>query len=229
MATLTLISCKEEAQVILPEKVIEPKLNKPFNLQAHVEDYKQLKARVDDFKTTSFKNSPLNEEEKIEFAKVYIEKILVDSIFPYWLDTPWDFNGHTENPRDGEIACGYFVSTTLRDVGFKINRYRVAQKGATDIIKVFCEDKDIRRFTSLDKLRSHLATATENDILIIGLDYHVGFIIRRAGQHYFAHSNYFDDKVVIEKIEESVALKHTNSYVLGNLSANDALIKKWME
>ena len=38
---------------------------------------------------------------------------LADSVFPAWYGTKWDFNGHTNVPKEGLIACGYFVSTTL--------------------------------------------------------------------------------------------------------------------
>ena len=37
-----------------------------------------------------------------------------------WLGTPWDFNGTCETPGSGKIACGYFVSTILRDAGFQV-------------------------------------------------------------------------------------------------------------
>ena len=36
-----------------------------------------------------------------------MSKTLVDSIFPYWLGTEWDFNGYTERPRK-VVVCGYF-------------------------------------------------------------------------------------------------------------------------
>ncbi|WMJ72126.1 hypothetical protein RCC89_02925 [Cytophagaceae bacterium ABcell3] len=38
---------------------------------------------------------------------------LVNKLIPYWYGTKWDFEGHTDVPGKGEIACGYFVSTTL--------------------------------------------------------------------------------------------------------------------
>src|SRR5690606_907796 len=53
---------------------------------------------------------------------------LLNEIIPYWYGTEWDFEGHTAIPNEGKIACGYFVSTTLRDMGLNINRYKLAQQ-----------------------------------------------------------------------------------------------------
>ena len=59
---------------------------------------------------------------------------LLNAIIPHWYGTPWDFNGHTSIPNQGEIACGYFVSTTLRDIGLKLNRFKM---GPTICCKYF--------------------------------------------------------------------------------------------
>ncbi len=53
---------------------------------------------------------------------------LLDDIIPYWYGTDWSFEGHTTVPRSGQIACGYFVSTTLLDAGLRLNRFRLAQQ-----------------------------------------------------------------------------------------------------
>src|SRR6188474_3208784 len=45
-----------------------------------------------------------------------------DSLFTCWLGTPWDFYGTTQTPGKGKIACGYFVTTLLRDMGASVNR-----------------------------------------------------------------------------------------------------------
>ena len=39
--------------------------------------------------------------------------LLTDKIFPYWYGTDWDFNGTTQKPNEGKIACGYFVTCLL--------------------------------------------------------------------------------------------------------------------
>jgi hypothetical protein len=47
----------------------------------------------------------------------------------------WDYNGYTNTPKNGVIACGYFVSTTLKHFGFNLNRYDVAKKYSSSIVK----------------------------------------------------------------------------------------------
>ena len=62
---------------------------------------------------------------------------MIDSIFPAWMGTNWDFNGTSNVPKQGEIACGYFVSTTLKHVGFNLNRYKLAQQAAS-VVLMYC-------------------------------------------------------------------------------------------
>jgi len=47
-----------------------------------------------------------------------------------WLGTPWDFNGTATTPGSGKIACGYYVSTIMQDVGFKVRRVLANQHAA---------------------------------------------------------------------------------------------------
>lgn len=58
----------------------------------------------------------------LQKAKHKMVSHLLDSIIPFWYKTVWSFEGHSEVPRQGEIACGYFVSTTLLHAGLKLNR-----------------------------------------------------------------------------------------------------------
>src|SRR5688500_17600336 len=53
----------------------------------------------------------------IDEARAYLTQSVYNEVFPYWYGTGWDFNGTTETPGQGKIACGYFVSTVLRDAG----------------------------------------------------------------------------------------------------------------
>src|SRR5678815_5098001 len=44
-------------------------------------------------------------------ARTLVTRTIYSEIFPSWYGTAWDFNGTTEVPQQGKIACGYFVST----------------------------------------------------------------------------------------------------------------------
>ena len=56
------------------------------------------------------------------FSEKQIAEMVEKEIFPHWYDTKYDFYGQTETPGKGKIACGYFVSTVLRDIGVPIER-----------------------------------------------------------------------------------------------------------
>ena len=128
--------------------------------------------------------------EKLQFMdNLYPEVIaqLVDRIFPLWLGTPWDFNGITQKPQKGEIACGYFVSTTLRDVGFNVTRVKLAQQASMNIMKTVCDRDTIVKHKSVASLIEKVKSQGEG-LYITGLSDHVGYILNRGGQVDFCHS-----------------------------------------
>jgi hypothetical protein len=75
----------------------------------------------------------------------FFSQKVVEDIIAQWYGTPWDFNGITQEPRQGQIACGYFVTTVLRDAGFTLNRIRLAQSPSSEIIKAVADKNSIRK------------------------------------------------------------------------------------
>ena len=55
--------------------------------------------------------------------------ILFDSIFPYWYGTKWDYNGVTQEPRIGKIACGYFCDYNFRGCWLQIEQVKTSSNG----------------------------------------------------------------------------------------------------
>ncbi len=213
---------------IVEEAKLETEPKVPFNLEKHLTKYNALKSNIKQ-KRSNILNEPASLSEKREMAQEYLSTILIDSVFTYWLDTPWDFNGHTDNPREGEVACGYFVSTPLKHIGIPLNRYKVAQKAASDIIKEICAPGSLKTFTQLNKMEAFLSDKKDSDLFVLGLDNHVGFIYKKNGKSYFAHSNYINNVgVVMEPVKSSEVLKHSNVYVLGSLSKNNWLAGRWL-
>ena len=200
-----------------------------FDIEKHLENYQALKTRILQDRSQISAHHHLNQEAKIDSARQYMATMLVDSIFHYWLGTKWSYNGYTDEPRNGVIACGYFVSTTLRDLGIQLNRYKTAQKASLDIIKQLCAANSVKRTTSFEALNQQFTEAPDNEIFIVGLDFHVGFLYKREGILYFAHSNYIGrEGVEIEKADTSSALLSSDLYFTGNLSANKQLITDWL-
>ena len=68
-----------------------------------------------------------------------------DELLPAWDGTPWDFHGTSQAPREGKIACGYFVSTTLLHLGLQVERVRMAQQASELIVKSLVSTNPIRR------------------------------------------------------------------------------------
>lgn len=162
-------------------------------------------------------------------ASTEILALLTNSIFPKWYGTKWNFDGHTEIPKKGNIACGYFVSTTLRDVGFNLNRFKLAQKNPLEEAQIISCGTPIENYYNISKteLIDKLKTKP-NGLYFIGLDFHVGFIVKQKNGIYFIHSNYINQQgVVKENINNSLAII-SKKYHLVTITKNNNLLKKWI-
>lgn len=140
-----------------------------------------------------------------------------DSLFTCWLGTPWDFYGTTEEPNKGKIACGYFVTTILRDIGVPVNRIKHAQCASEEMIKAVCIKNTIHRYSNAT-ISSFIEKIKLNGIglYIVGLDYHTGFILNDGEEVYFVHANYAGQKEVMKEIAiESTVLSSSNYKVIG--------------
>jgi hypothetical protein len=176
----------------------------------------------------------LSQKEKkkiLSEAGIYLYKNLVDTIFPYWYGTTWDFNGYTDKPGEGLVACGYFVSTPLKHCGFNLNRFKLAQQYSLEIVnRISCGDSvwsysGINSWQFLQKTKGKL----KEGLYVVGLDNHVGYLLYEKGEVYFIHSSYLDPgSVVREKASESLALATSQVFVMSNISSNAKLIKKWI-
>jgi len=183
-------------------------------------DYTEFKKSVNNNKSLLI-NHPTKEIGN------YLFKLIDEDIYNYWAGTPWDFYGATQQPKTGSIACGYFVTTTLTDLGFKIDRVGLAEVRSGDMIKKLCVG--IRSFNSLSKLDSYLAKQPINSVFIIGLDFHTGYVVKTATGCYFFHSNYINrEGVVKEKIDASRALSINKFFMIGSLTANENLLREWV-
>ena len=157
----------------------------------------------------------------------YLFKLVRYDIYAYWHGTRWAFYGMTRTPQQGTIACGYFVTNTLADLGFKIDNVKLAQCVSGDMIKVLCTD--IHSFNGIKNFEAYMEKQPENSVFIVGLDFHTGYIVKDAAGSYFLHSNYIGKEGVIkEKIGESAALANNKFFMIGSLTANKKLLKQWV-
>jgi len=174
--------------------------------------------------------SAKNRSKLLADANLEFEDLLVNKLFPSWYGTPWAFNGTTQEPNKGSIACGYFVTTLLRDVGLNVQRARLAQQASENIIKTLVRPGSIYRFsngsfhTFLSKLRS-LGTG----LYIVGLDFHVGFILVEKSEMYFIHASIYPPQAVTKELAgNSIVLMSSNYRVIGKLEGK-YLMTRWLD
>jgi hypothetical protein len=171
-----------------------------------------------------------NKQEVLEKARRVFVSSIDQNIFPFWYGTDWDFNGATETPREGRIACGYFITTVLRDAGLRLSRVSLAQQASENIIKSLTTASFIKRFhnTPIEKFVDEVKKSGAG-LYIVGLDIHVGFILNNGEEIYLVHSSYVEPKEVIrEKAAESPILSSSKYRVIGKISADDQLMTKWL-
>ncbi len=163
-------------------------------------------------------------------ARTLVARSIYTEMFPSWYGTAWDFNGTTEVPRQGKIACGYFVSTVLRDAGWKVQRARLAQQASENIILSLTTETYVKRFRRV--ALGDFVNAVKNwgtGIYIVGLDVHTGFIVNTGDEVYFIHSPYVDPYMVVrETATDSKILAASNYRVLGKVMADDLFLKRWL-
>jgi hypothetical protein len=208
-----------------------------FKAKEEIPSYEKQKQRIL-LKRQKFKQlydsaaSQQTKDEIINQASVFLEKKILDGLIPSWYGTEWDFNGYTAVPGQGKIACGYFVSTVLKHAGFNLNRYKLAQKHALDEVKILSRGEKIQQFwnTNRDDFLKTIKISLKNDIYVIGLDSHIGFLVKQGEELWFIHSNYRDPVAVVkERASESEALNDSRVFILTSITGNKSLMKAWIE
>lgn len=210
---LLIISCQaQEKTVESSNESVEQERDTSIHLSSGI-PYSKVKSQAEQLR-------------KEQANGTVFEEHLLNQIIPHWYGTEWDFNGYTDVPNQGVIACGYFVSTTLKHMGINLNRYHLAQQaGLNEAKSIAIVDSNYFTVYGTDQLKKSMQDEKDG-IYFVGLDNHVGYLLKRNAQLYFIHSNYIDDKVMIEKIDESAAFS-SNIYVVAEISTNETLMKYW--
>ena len=174
-----------------------------------------------------------SDEQRASFlseAQAAAQRIICEDLIPHWYGTPWSFNGTSRLPGSGSIACGYFVTTVLRDAGYRLARVSLAQQASELIIRSLVSRENIRRFSdaSMDRFIAAL-DAWGPGLYVVGLDIHVGFIVHDGQDAVFVHSSYVRPfQVVREPLRDAPILVASRYRVLGKLSADKGLAGKWL-
>jgi len=161
-------------------------------------------------------------------ARLYVFEKIRGDIFDAWYGTPWTFEGHTTIPRQGSVACGYFVTTVLQDAGFKIPRVQWAQLASEYIILNMTDD--VKRFSNKPVEDVAVYIKQKGDgLYIVGLDLHVGFIYKSGETIRFVHSNYYepDTGVMAQELYGDNPLANSGYRVIGKI-LDDMMMEKWI-
>ena len=169
-----------------------------------------------------------------KLSKQQKEKIFTaaaaETIIPNWIGTAWDFNGTSETPQKGTIACGYFVTTILRDAGLDLARIKLAQCASEQMLVSLIQPKYVQRFSNvaMDNFIQNIQQQGYG-LYIVGLDNHTGFIYNDGNDIYFIHSTFVGTRnVQKEKAASSWVLRQSKYKVLGKLSADEKALDRWI-
>jgi len=200
------------------------------NAVAQYEDAKKEAERIRAKFEVDYKPdlSSLQKEKILEKANLQLQRLIVEDLAPPWYGTHWDFNGTTQEPGKGNIACGYFVTTLLRDVGVNLERIKLAQQASENIIKSLVLPSSIHRFSN-KPIVDFLSDVKKFGlgIYLVGLDQHVGFISVEDDGIYFIHSSYLNPYAVVREVaSESTILVNSKYRVVGKLG-DRKLLEGW--
>ena len=196
---------------------IAPKIN--------VEHYPELKKNIARIVKTSHP-----ENFTPAYSKLFID-VVIDSIIPYWYGTKWNFYGDTETPQNGTIACGYFVTTVLRDAGVPVNRIKLAQCASEVMITQLVSKKLIKRYSNM-ALRDFISDIKfqGKGLYLVGLDNHTGFLLCDDYGVWFIHSSYVTPGCVAKQDASNNSILYYSKYkVTGKISSDEAFLLKWVK
>ncbi len=147
-----------------------------------------------------------------------------------WAGTTWEFYGTTEVPREGAIACGYYVSTLMRDAGFKVERVKLAQQASEYIVRTLAAPEQTMRFRDGD-VKSLLASlrATHGEgLYVVGMDFHVAFLRVDAKSEQLCHLAVFAPTAVLCEDAATSAGFVSRYHIVGKLFS-DAQLRAWLD
>ena len=151
---------------------------------------------------------------------------------------PWGLGPDSTPTRphqpDTVIACGYFVSSTLENLGLKLDtRFRFAQAPALHAQRSLAPaPRDLHVFFSIpgDLLASQIA-ALGAGLYVIGLNNHIGFVDVRGAEVRLIHASYTGEQVVTDEplaTAQVIANSRAAGYFVTPLLQDDRLVEHWL-
>ena len=226
LMTMALPACSQE-----PAAAVRNFDPPPMTAPAAV-DYPELIARIADQrrKLEEDRHQHGESEKLLDAARLLYCRSFAD-LAGQWLGTPWDFNGITQSPRNGKIACGYFVTTLLRDAGFDVERARLGQQ-ASEVIAKTMTTREFMRSRSEEPLANFVAACRKHapGVYLVGLDFHTGYLVNDGVELWFVHAAYGKPAqcVIVEKAGESAYLDHSKYRQVAFFTEDRRFLLGWL-
>lgn len=177
----------------------------------------------------SSERNKLDSDKQPNLDRVFIQHFR--NLMPFWYGTRYSFYGQTHTPGEGKIACGYFVTTVLEDLGMEIDRNRLAQVASEEMIKELVSIKSIKRYSAYE-FEDFIESVGQIDdgLYVVGLDTHTGFLLKTQQNLRFIHaSGRFPFAVINENAHTSVTLQKSKYRILGRLTNDHKAMKIWLQ
>lgn len=193
------------------------------------EDYQTARAALENRRVelaASWKQKP--KEARLAARKTVLS-YLDDAAFPAWKGTPWEFYGTSTTPREGTIACGYFVTTVFEQAGFKIERVYLAQQASAVLVNTFARGSKVEWLRPADNADAvkQIRARFKDGLVVIGFDYHVGFLRLEGERAEFCHSSYLEPGVVTCEDPLPAGAFASRVYVVAD-ALSDTMLDDWM-
>lgn len=189
-------------------------------------DYDEARHRLEERRVALARELPRHPKETIRSARELLVRTLRDEILPAWNGTEWAMDGTSVVPREGSIACGYFVSTTLLHAGFRVERARLGQQASEHITRSLVTTAPIWHTSDqpIDAFLERLRRGGDG-IYLVGLDNHVGFVIVDGDATWFHHAA---PGVVRREPARTASFLSTSHYRESAKLFDDALVETWL-
>lgn len=153
----------------------------------------------------------------------------IEGLTEYWLGTRWALGApQTTVPQSGKVNCGTFVGRVLRDAGFVVNVKKLNRQPSQLIIKSFVGGKRVRKFSNAT-MKKFMESVREMGpgLFIIGLDFHVGFLLQTEDDLRFIHASFETETVVNEPANVAMPITSSKYKVVGKI-LSPANIQSWL-
>jgi hypothetical protein len=147
-----------------------------------------------------------------------------------WLGTRWGLGPpQSRSPGEGKINCGTFVGTVLSDAGFVVDVDKLQRQPSQLIIASFVGAGRMRRWSNapMDRFIADVKRMGPG-LYIIGLDFHVGFLVQTERDLRFVHASYLTRTVVDEAAASARPIADSKYRVVGKL-LDRANVHDWLE